>query len=276
MRFDLRAFARARQIASLLYLTPLLGAACSGELDGDAGGRQQGGGGAPIATAPSSSSSSGGGAAASGGGAGAGGSGGLGGAAQPPEEGPCPGDMALVAGFCIDRFEAPNTAGALPLVMQSAVSAAAWCEERGKRLCTEDEWDTACQGLEASVYPYGDTHEAGRCNDGKTWIQPDEDALASWPSEEAQAEVDALYQAAPSGSLPGCVSSYGVYDLTGNVEEWVVRTRYHVNEYPHVLKGCYWSGCFGGAKPRCESTNPAHGDGFRFYETSFRCCRGAQ
>ncbi len=88
--------------------------------------------------------------------------------------------------------------------------------------------------------------------------------------------MQTLYQAEPSGARPGCVSPFGVYDMTGSVEEWVVRTKYHVNEYPHVLKGCYWSGCFGGAKPRCGSTNPAHADGFRFYETSFRCCRDAE
>jgi formylglycine-generating enzyme required for sulfatase activity len=184
--------------------------------------------------------------------------------------------MELVAGFCIDRYEAPNIAGAKPLVMQSAVSAEAWCAEHDKRLCTEDEWVVACQGAEASAYPYGDAWKSGACNDEKTWIAPDEATLNTWPSDAARAEVDALYQAVPSGSMPGCASGYRVYDLTGNVEEWVVRTRYHVNEYPHVLKGCYWSGCFGGSKPRCESTNPAHADGFRFYETGFRCCRDAE
>jgi formylglycine-generating enzyme len=175
----------------------------------------------------------------------------------------------------MDAFEAPNVAGALPLVMESAVSSAAWCAERGKRLCTEDEWDTACEGREGFVYPYGDDYEAGRCNDDKTWRAPDETTLATWPSDAAQAEVDSLYQGEPSGSLEGCVSGYGVFDLTGNIEEWVVRTKPHANNYPHVLKGCYWSGCYGGSKPTCASTNPAHADGFLFYETGFRCCRDA-
>jgi formylglycine-generating enzyme required for sulfatase activity len=271
MRPFVRVFAGTWRRASLLLFTSLLGAACSGELGSEGGEAAAGGGGGASTTAASSSSTGGSG----------GGERGFAADFEPDfgplaEEGPCPPDMALAAGFCIDRFEAPNVAGARPLVMQSAISAAAWCEEHGKRLCTEDEWNAACQGLEGTVYPYGDTHEAARCNDGKTWIAPDEATLATWPSAAAQAEVDALYQAEPSGSLPGCVSSHGVYDLTGNVEEWVVRTRYHVNEYPHVLKGCYWSGCFGGAKPRCESTNPAHGDSFRFYETGFRCCRDLQ
>ena len=189
---------------------------------------------------------------------------------------PCPPDMAVVGAYCIDRYEAPNLPGEDPLVMESATSSEAWCASHGKRLCTEDEWDIACEGPNASVYPYGDTHEASRCNDDKIWKAPNESILATWPSAASQAEVDKLWQGAPSGSYTGCVSGYGVYDMTGNVEEWVVRTKPHVNSYPHVLKGCYWAGCYGGAKPKCSSTNPAHADGFRYYETGFRCCKDAE
>src|SRR5260370_2547290 len=37
--------------------------------------------------------------------------------------------------FCIDRFEWPNTAGALPAYMASRDEAEASCGSRGKRLC---------------------------------------------------------------------------------------------------------------------------------------------
>jgi hypothetical protein len=203
------------------------------------------------------------------------GGGGMGGSGGVDAGGPCPSDMATVEAFCIDRYEAPNVAGADPLVMESAVTAEAWCAAHGKRLCTEDEWDTACAGPQNFIYPYGDTHVDSRCNDDKLWRVVDETALNTWPSATAQAEVQKLWQGAPSGSYPECVSGYGVFDLTGNIEEWVVRTQPHVNSYPHVLKGCYWAGCYGGAKPRCGSTNPAHADGFRYYETGFRCCQDA-
>src|SRR5207248_3277707 len=47
--------------------------------------------------------------------------------------GTCPEDMVPLPGFCIDRFEAPNTPGAEPLAMQTAPDGEAWCEARAKR-----------------------------------------------------------------------------------------------------------------------------------------------
>jgi formylglycine-generating enzyme required for sulfatase activity len=188
----------------------------------------------------------------------------------------CPPNMARVRGFCIDRFEAPNRRGEAPLVMQSAADAEGWCSARHKRLCTEDEWMNACEGEPRRSYPYGDTHVDGRCNDDQVWRKVDEATLAKWPAPEAKAHVKDLYQAAPSGAKPHCETPGGVYDLTGNVEEWVVRTREHANAWPYVLIGCYWAGCYGGNKPTCHSTNNAHGPQFRFYETGFRCCADAE
>lgn len=188
----------------------------------------------------------------------------------------CPSSMVRVRDFCIDRFEAPNRRGERPLVMQSARDGDAWCGAHGKRLCTEDEWIAACAGEERRTYPYGEEHVDGRCNDDQPWRAVQEGTLAKWPAPEAKAHVKELDQATPSGAKRQCVSRDGVYDLTGNVEEWVVRTREHANGWPYVLIGCYWSGCYGGNKPTCHSTNNAHGPEFRFYETGFRCCRDGE
>lgn len=190
-----------------------------------------------------------------------------------PAAGACPDDMVALPGFCIDRFEAPNQRGARPLAMQTAVDGESRCAARGKRLCTEAEWDRACQGAAAQPFPYGATYQRGRCDDDKSWIPPDWTVLGSWPSAAAHAEAARLYQADPSGARAGCLSDEGVSDLTGNVAEWVLSSYDHANHYAHVMKGCYWSGCYGGSPPSCGFVNPAHPGSFRSYEAGFRCCR---
>lgn len=192
----------------------------------------------------------------------------------PPAQaaGECPADMERVAGFCMDRYEAPNKKDADPLAARTAPEGEAWCAARGKRLCTEDEWVRACGGPADLPYPYGVVYRPRACNDGKTWKAPDWKKLAKYPAPEGKAEAERLYQADPAGSNPLCVSEEGVYDLAGNAAEWVARSRPNAHNHAHVLKGCYWSGCFGGAKPGCAFVNPAHPGTFRTYEAGFRCC----
>jgi hypothetical protein len=185
----------------------------------------------------------------------------------------CPEDSVAIESFCIDRYEAPNAKGASPLAMQTAPDGEKWCAARGKRLCSEAEWLRACQGPSMNKVPYGDTWIIHTCNDDKIWKSPDWGLLATWPSAAAMAEAQRLYQGDPSGSRTGCVSDEGVYDLTGNVAEWVTRSYPHTNNYPHVMKGCYWSGCYMNPMPNCASTNPAHPGEFRTYEAGFRCCK---
>jgi hypothetical protein len=60
--------------------------------------------------------------------------------AQTAQAGECPTNMLAIEDFCIDTFEAPNQAGALPLVMYTYHEATAWCAQRAKRLCFDDEW----------------------------------------------------------------------------------------------------------------------------------------
>jgi formylglycine-generating enzyme required for sulfatase activity len=180
--------------------------------------------------------------------------------------------MVAVGLVCMDRYEAPNEAGAPPLAFQTAYDGEAWCAMRGKRLCTDVEWNLACEGSQGWQYPYGDAWVAHRCNDDKTWISPDWTALGTYPAQTAIDEADRLYQADPSGLRSECISEAGVLDLTGNVAEWVVRTIPNANNYDHVMKGCYWSKCYGGSEPSCGFVNPAHPGNFRTYEAGFRCC----
>lgn len=201
--------------------------------------------------------------------------------------GPCPGGMALVEATCMDVYEAPNRAGELPLVMYTWEEAGAWCGARGKRLCTDAEWQTACEGGSGRAYPYGDSPEPGRCNDEETWLVYSQDELNAWPSSasatgvesldallaaagSAASEVRDLYQGEGGGVNAGCVNHYGVYDLVGNVEEWTTRADGGETSFHGNLKGRYWA-----ESRTCQSNVTVHGDTFRFYEIGFRCCGDA-
>lgn len=166
---------------------------------------------------------------------------------------------------CMDQFEAPNRRGARPLVMQSFRSAEKWCRERGKRVCREEEWELACEGPSLRPWVYGWAVDKAMCNSDKPWRPFDAGKLAAGGDDEKK-ELERLWQGAPSGAYLTCVSSYGVYDMMGNVEEWVASRA--SRKFPGSLMGGFW------AKPwtGCRGTNDAHEPTFTFYETGFRCC----
>ncbi|HHH29018.1 MAG TPA: hypothetical protein ENK57_11840 [Polyangiaceae bacterium] len=171
--------------------------------------------------------------------------------------------------FCMDQYEAPNRRGAKPMVLQSYDSATRWCEKLGKRLCREQEWELACEGPDHRPWVYGWTVDVNLCNSNKAWKKVDFQAFGG-PREDARKETDRLWQGSPSGRYKTCVSAYGIFDLVGNVEEWVASrpSRDHAGS----LMGGFW------AKPwtGCRGTNDAHHTNFAFYETGFRCCRDAE
>jgi len=180
---------------------------------------------------------------------------------------------AIDGGYCVDRYEAPNERGALPLAFQTAQDGEAWCAARGKHLCSEAQWERACEGAEHRRFPYGATHVRGACNDGKQGVGGVRwSVLSLYPDESATAEAERLYEAEPSGSREACVSEEGAFDMTGNVAEWVVRS-FPVAKWGHVIKGCFWAGCFGHKHPSCGFVNGVHPGTFRSYEVGFRCCK---
>lgn len=168
---------------------------------------------------------------------------------------------------CMDRFEWPNREGALPPVMMRFGEAQDECKAIGKRLCTEFEWELACEGPETRPFPYGWKHEAAACTNDKPYKPYSQRALSSADPDVREKETKRLYQAEPSGTRPRCESAFGVRDLVGNVEEWVTTSRPQW-PYESSLKGGYWSKPWSG----CRGTNDSHGPMFRFYEIGFRCC----
>jgi hypothetical protein len=168
--------------------------------------------------------------------------------------------------YCVDRFEYPNKKGANPVIVVTYTEAAGLCKQSGKRLCSEVEWTFACEGEEAMPYPYGYDRSAESCVADRPWRQFTEGAMAPRDGEQARLELDRLWQGSPSGAHPACRSAFGVYDLTGNVDEWTRSVR--SSGYASVLKGGYW----GPVRARCRPSTRAHNEHFVAYQQGFRCC----
>src|SRR5690606_8264990 len=62
--------------------------------------------------------------------------------------------------FCVDRYEWPNKVGELPEFLVTWTYAKEQCERVGKRLCTGDEFNFACEGEEMLPYSYGYERDA--------------------------------------------------------------------------------------------------------------------
>ncbi len=133
---------------------------------------------------------------------------------------PVPADAPI---YCIDAFEVSgdgsyqSVAGALPTMAITFLGARAACEATPvlsntgevvgyKHLATDTEWEDAGDGLVGAGgqrFPYGNAAEDGVC------LLPD--SLGVPLFDELQL----------TGSAPGCVSPFGVYDQIGNAWEWV-------------------------------------------------------
>ena len=140
------------------------------------------------------------------------------------------------AWYCIDIFEFPNKACALPMVWTQPPLAKKVCELQGKRLCSDIEWNIACrgdpQGGDDWKYAYGDKLDLEICHTNLRHRQPCivQDANTTWKSCTTDTE--------PSGAYPKCRSRFGVFDQHGNVAE--VMMRREGDKVLTQLKGSAW------------------------------------
>ena len=114
------------------------------------------------------------------------------------------GDLSIkqvdVSSFCVDYYEYPNGRNRTPSSRVSYNSAVKKCKRRGKRLCSEQEWEKACAGPRNIRYPYGNQWNAELCG------TEDEDG------NDRTVKKIATYKK--------CKSGFSAYDMAGNVAEW--------------------------------------------------------
>ncbi|MCL2218825.1 MAG: SUMF1/EgtB/PvdO family nonheme iron enzyme [Chitinispirillia bacterium] len=164
--------------------------------------------------------------------------------------GRCPPDMELVSvdgrEFCVDAYQWPNKRGVTPQAFVSLYQAMDSCFSVRKRLCTSDEWTTACAGPDKWTYLYGSSYEVNAC-----------------------VTRDSIAQR--SGSRPECRGYYAVFDMSGNLGEWTSTPASQDRSFNNVMGG-FWSS---GSQSRCADARYSYFPQNRHNPVGFRCCRDA-
>ena len=185
--------------------------------------------------------------------------------------------LAHAAGFAGAQLQervagvAANELDAVPQGYISGEVAQDACNAAGKRLCTTDEWLRACRGPNDRTYPYGYAYQPGVCNEGRS-VHPVIELFGTGATFNATELNDPLLNQlpdslAPSGAYTGCVTDEGVYDLHGNLHEWI-------DDPAGTFRGGFYvDATING--PGCTYRTTAHTFDYHDYSTGFRCCMDA-
>jgi formylglycine-generating enzyme required for sulfatase activity len=144
-----------------------------------------------------------------------------------------------------------------PVTEVSWYGAKAYCQHYAKRLPSEAEWEKTARGTDGTTYPWGEEFDPHKLNSD-----------------------DRVGDTTPVGSYPDGASPYGVFDMAGNVWEWVAdwydaypgsayRSPFFGHKYK-VVRGGSWN--HPGDDARCARRDIAHPDR-RLRVVGFRCAR---
>ncbi len=164
---------------------------------------------------------------------------------------------------------AVSRAGVVPQAYLSYGQAKKACENAHKRLCTKDEWVTACRGQKDRQFPYGDSYKAGQCNvhralhAGYVLHAASSIGLLDPRLNLVEEGDDPLLHL--TGDTAACASEWGsdrIYDMVGNLDEWVDDAMFLGGFYARpTLKGC-------------DAQISSHAQSYFDYTTGTRCCSG--
>jgi len=158
----------------------------------------------------------------------------------------------------------PSGTADQPVTQIKWADAGEYCQRNGKRLPTEAEWEKAARGMDGREFPWGNEFDAKKANTG----------------------LSTQRGLAPVGSFAAGKSPYGVYDLAGNVWEWVedwyqpypgsTYTSDYFGERMKVIRGGGWEGTH-------HDSSHQYRAAYRFFappdlplgDVGFRCAKDA-
>jgi len=100
-----------------------------------------------------------------------------------------------------------------PVIFVSYMHAVSYCNWVGGKLPTEAQWEKAARGIGKELFPWGND-----LLDGNLSNYCDINCTESYRDKTND---DGYRDTAPVGSYPAGASPYGIYDMSGNVWEWV-------------------------------------------------------